>query len=151
MAAVITIRQSEGWPQTVEEFGRLVDATQNELVHFAFYRMGNRADAEDVVQDVYVQAFRDRTLRRHVTEVRQQFQERRTLEPQTHLCGRKTLLTSRRKKRLQQLLSNRPDATLKELGEQMDRPFRTSTVDLWLRKMGLTYKKNAPRFRTRSS
>ncbi|HEY1496234.1 MAG TPA: RNA polymerase sigma factor [Candidatus Solibacter sp.] len=70
MAAVITIRQSEGWPQTIEEFGRLVDATQDELVHFAFYRLGNQADAEDVVQDVYVQAFRDRALRRHVTEVR---------------------------------------------------------------------------------
>ena len=70
MAAVITIRQSAGWPQTIEEFGRLVDATQDELVHFAFYRLGNQADAEDVVQDVYVQAFRDRAMRRHVTEVR---------------------------------------------------------------------------------
>uniref|UniRef100_Q01V63 RNA polymerase, sigma-24 subunit, ECF subfamily n=1 Tax=Solibacter usitatus (strain Ellin6076) TaxID=234267 RepID=Q01V63_SOLUE len=70
MAAVIIIRQSSAWPQTIEEFGRLVDATQDELVHFAFYRLGNQADAEDVVQDVYVQAFRDRALRRHVTEVR---------------------------------------------------------------------------------
>jgi transposase len=85
-----------------------------------------------------------------VRRVRQQFHERGTLEPQTHLCGRKTLLTPRRKKRLEQLLSKRPDATLKELGQQMDRAFGTSTVDLWLHKMGLTYKKNAPRFRTRS-
>ena len=85
-----------------------------------------------------------------VRRVRQQFQERRTLEPQTHLCGRKTLLTPRRKKRLEQLLSKRSDATLKELGQQMDRPFGTSTVDLWLRKMGLTYKKNTSRLRTGS-
>lgn len=85
-----------------------------------------------------------------VRRVRQQFQERGTLKAQTHLCGRKTLLTPRRKKRLEQLLSQRPDATLKELGQQMDRPFGTSTVDLWLRKMGLTYKKNAPRLRARS-
>ena len=85
-----------------------------------------------------------------VRRVRQQFQERGTLQPQTHLCGRKTLLTPRRKKRLEQLLCQRPDATLKELGEEMDGPFGTSTVDLWLRKMGLTYKKNASGLRTRS-
>jgi transposase len=80
-----------------------------------------------------------------VRRVRQQFQERGTLDPQTYLCGRKTLLTSRRQGRLEKLLARRPDATLRELGQQMDRPFGTSTVDLWLRKLGLTYKKNAPR------
>ena len=42
---------------------------------------------------------------------------------------------------------NGADSTLRELGQQMDRPFRTSTVDLWVRKLGLTYKKNAPRLR----
>jgi transposase len=76
-----------------------------------------------------------------VRRVRQQFNERGTLEPQTRLCGRKTLLTTRRKKRLEKLLAKRPDSTLRELGQQMDRPFRTSTVDLWVRKLGLTYKK----------
>lgn len=86
-----------------------------------------------------------------VRRVRQQFQERRTLEPRTHLCGRKTLLTAQRKRRLEKLLTKRPDATLQELGQQMDRPFRTSTVDLWLRKLGLTYKKNALRLRTRAA
>src|SRR5580700_6603740 len=73
-----------------------------------------------------------------VRRVRQQSQERGTLEPRTHLCGRKTLLTARRKKRLEKLLAGRPDSTLRELGQQLDRPFRTSTVDLWLRKLGLT-------------
>ena len=34
-----------------------------------------------------------------VRRVRQRFRERRTLEPQTHLCGRKTLLTEERKQR----------------------------------------------------
>jgi transposase len=82
-----------------------------------------------------------------VRRVRQQFNERGTLEPQTHRCGRKTLLTRRRKKRLEKLLAKGPDSTLRELGQQMDRPFRTSTVDLWVRKLGLTYKKNAPRLR----
>ena len=86
-----------------------------------------------------------------VRRVRQQFRERGTLQPRTHLYGRKTLLTAQRQARLQQLVSRQPDATLAELGAQMDRPFRTSTVDLWLRKLGLTYKKNAVRCRTNPS
>ncbi len=69
-AAATTTWQIVSWPQTIDEFDRLVDATQDELVHFAFFRLGNQADAEDAVQDVYVQAFRDRAKRRHVAEVR---------------------------------------------------------------------------------
>jgi hypothetical protein len=34
-----------------------------------------------------------------VRRVRQQFRQRATLEPRTHLCGRKTLLTEERKQR----------------------------------------------------
>src|ERR1035437_9624344 len=84
-----------------------------------------------------------------VRRVRQQFKERGTLKPQTHLCGRKTLLTPGRKTRLQKLVDAQPDATLAELGARMDRPFRTSTMDLWLRQLGLTYKKNAARHRAK--
>jgi transposase len=84
-----------------------------------------------------------------VRRVRQQFKQRGTLQPQTHLCGRKTLLTDVRKVRLQKLVAAHPDATLAELGARLDRPFRTSTVDLWLRQLGLTYKKNAARRRTK--
>jgi transposase len=86
-----------------------------------------------------------------VRRVRQQFQARGTLEPQTHLCGRKTLLSARRQGRLEKLVARRPDATLRELGQGMDRPFGTSTVDLWLRKLGLTYKKNAARLGARAA
>ena len=86
-----------------------------------------------------------------VRRVRQQFKERGSLEPQTHLCGRKTLLTPERQDNLQKLVSTQPDATLAELGARLDRPFGTSTVDLWLRKMGLTYKKNALRRRAAPS
>ena len=82
-----------------------------------------------------------------VRRVRQHFKARGTLEPQTHLCGRKTLLTARRKTRLQKLVATQPDATLAELGTRLDRPFGTSTVDLWLRRLGLSYKKNAARRR----
>ena len=83
-----------------------------------------------------------------VRRVRQQFKQRGTLKPQTHLCGRKTLLTSKRKSRLEKLLAKHPDATLRELGQRMDRPFRTSTIDLGLGRLGLTYKKNVARRRT---
>jgi transposase len=83
-----------------------------------------------------------------VRRVRQQFELRGTLAPQTHLCGRKSLLTSSRKARLEKLVADQPDATLAELGQRLDRPFGTSTVDLWLRKLGLTCKKNAARRRT---
>jgi transposase len=83
-----------------------------------------------------------------VRRVRQQFRERGTLEPQTHRCGRKTLLTPRRQSRLQKLVAAHPDATLAELGARMDRPFGTSTMDLWLRRLGWTYKKNAACRRT---
>ena len=86
-----------------------------------------------------------------VRRVRQRFRERRTLEPRTHLCGRKTLLTAERKQRLQQLLAAQPDATLAELGAGLDRPFRTSTIDLWLRRLGWKFKKNSGRRRTRAS
>ena len=84
-----------------------------------------------------------------VAAVRQQFRQRGTLQPQTHLCGRSTLLTEERKERLQRLLSEQPDATLAELGTRMDRPFRTSTMDLWLRQLGWRYKKNSVRHRTK--
>ncbi len=78
-----------------------------------------------------------------VRRVRQRFKERGTLKPQTHRCGRKTLLTEARKVRLEQLLARRPDATLAELGAPFDRP--TSTMDLWLNRLGWSCKKNAAR------
>jgi transposase len=86
-----------------------------------------------------------------VRRVRQQFRERRTLKPQTHLCGRKTLLSEERKQRLQHLLSEQPDATLVELGARMERSFPTSTIDLWLRRLGWKFKKNSGRRRTRTA
>jgi transposase len=86
-----------------------------------------------------------------VRRVRQQYRQRRTLEPRTHLCGRKTLLTEERKQRLQHLLCEQPDATLAELGARMERSFRPSTIDLWLRRLGWKFKKNSGRRRTRTA
>jgi RNA polymerase sigma-70 factor (ECF subfamily) len=65
-----TAQQIEAWPQTIAEFERLVEVTQDDLVNFAFYQLGNQADAEDAVQDVYVQAYRDRAKRKKITDVR---------------------------------------------------------------------------------
>jgi transposase len=86
-----------------------------------------------------------------VRRVRQHFKARGTLQPQTHLCGRKTLLTAVRRARLQALVTEQPDATLAELGARLDRPFGTSTVDGWLRRLGLSSKKNAARRRAASA
>ena len=86
-----------------------------------------------------------------VRRVRQQFRLRRRLEPRTYLCGRKTLLTAERKQRLRQLLAAHPGATLAELGAGLDRPFRTSTIDLWLRRLDWGFKKNSGRRRTTTS
>jgi transposase len=80
-----------------------------------------------------------------VRRVRQHFKTRGTLEPQTHLCGRKTLLTARRRARLQTLVAQQPDATLAELGAHFQRP--PSTIALWLTRLGLSGKKNAARRR----
>jgi transposase len=86
-----------------------------------------------------------------VRRVRQQFQQRGTLEPRTHRSGRRTLLTEERQRRLEELLAEQPDVTLAELGARLDRRFRPSTVDLWLRRMGWKYKKNSGRRRTRTT
>lgn len=110
------------------------------IIHF--YEQGRSTREIALLFDLSVAAVR---------RVRQQFKARGTLNPQTYLCGRKTLLTEERKASLQKLVEAQPDATLAELGGRLDRPFRTSTIDLWLRKMGLTYKKNALRLRTTAS
>ncbi len=86
-----------------------------------------------------------------VRRVRQQFHQRGTLEPRSHRSGRRTLLTEQRKQRLEELLAEQPDATLAELGARLDRRFRPSTVDLWLRHMGWKYKKNSGRRRARAA
>lgn len=80
-----------------------------------------------------------------VRRVRQHYKTRGTLQPQTHRCGRKTLLTDTRKARLLQLLDQYPDATLAELAAPFKRP--TSTLDLWLTRLGWSCKKNIARQR----
>jgi len=50
----------EKWPQTVGEFEAMVERFQDRLVRYAFHRLGNREDAEEVVQEVFTRAFAGR-------------------------------------------------------------------------------------------
>jgi RNA polymerase sigma-70 factor, ECF subfamily len=61
--------EAQSWPQTIREFEALIERTEHRLVQFAFCRLQRREDAEDVVQEVYVQAFRDREKYRAVNGV----------------------------------------------------------------------------------
>lgn len=72
-----------------------------------------------------------------VRRVRQHFHERGTLVPQTHKCGRKGYLTPERQQLLRSLRAVHPDATLAELCRHMDIPIALSTMDAWLKKLGL--------------
>ena len=57
------------WPRTVAQFEALVEAVQDELVHFAFCRLRNLPDAEDAVQEVLIHAYMDRARHCAITQV----------------------------------------------------------------------------------
>ena len=45
------------WPQSPEDFEKLVEAYLQPLIQYAFHRLGNIHDAEDVVQEVFVRSY----------------------------------------------------------------------------------------------
>jgi RNA polymerase sigma-70 factor (ECF subfamily) len=47
----------ERWPRDAAEFEQFVEAYQGHLVRYALRRLRNNADAEDVVQDVFLRAY----------------------------------------------------------------------------------------------
>jgi hypothetical protein len=59
-AGPITPAPGRRWPGTIREFEELIEVLQHQLVQFAYCRLQSREDAEDVVQDVLLQAYRDR-------------------------------------------------------------------------------------------
>ena len=77
-----------------------------------------------------------------VRRVRQNHRERGTADPLLHLRGRKGKLTDPLKTQLNELVKNRPDATLNEIKKQLGLEVSLSTIDRWLRKLGLSFKKS---------
>jgi RNA polymerase sigma-70 factor (ECF subfamily) len=55
-----------GWPTTLRDYERLVEAFQDRLVRYAFRRLGSLHDAEDVAQEVLVRAYDSRAERSQV-------------------------------------------------------------------------------------
>lgn len=51
---------TSGWPQTPTEFEVLIDVFQDHLVRYAFCRLKDFYDAEDVVQEVFLKAYTHR-------------------------------------------------------------------------------------------
>lgn len=49
------------YPQTIKELEAFIDSYQNKLVHHAFYKLGSREEAEDVVQEVIIKMYKERT------------------------------------------------------------------------------------------
>lgn len=85
-----------------------------------------------------------------VRRVRQNYRERGTADPLLHLRGRKGKLTDELKTQLSDFVKNHPDATLAEIKQQLNLDVSISTVDRWLKKLGLSFKKSpsTPQSRT---
>jgi RNA polymerase sigma-70 factor (ECF subfamily) len=58
----------ERYPQTLAELGEFIRKNQNRLVRHAFFRLGNREEAEDVVQDVMIRIYQEKESRQHVEQ-----------------------------------------------------------------------------------
>ena len=57
------------WPQTAEEFEKLVDLCREALLNYACRRVRDRHATEDLVQQVFLKAFRVRRENQGVTKV----------------------------------------------------------------------------------
>ena len=77
-----------------------------------------------------------------VRRVRQNHRERGTADAMLHLRGRKGKLTDEIKTRLRQFVRDHPDATLAEIKERLGLDGSLSTIDRWLKKLGLSFKKS---------
>lgn len=62
----MNVTQNNKFPQTIQELELFIDCYQNKLVHHAFFRLGEKAEAEDVVQEVIIKMYRDREKHKEV-------------------------------------------------------------------------------------
>ena len=60
---------TSGWPQSPPEFEALIDVFQDQLVRYAFCRLRDVCDAEDVVQEVFLKAYTRREKLRNIYPV----------------------------------------------------------------------------------
>ncbi len=58
--------QNEKTYGRVRELETIVEREQDRMFRFAYMRVGNRADAEDIVQDVFLKLFRSEENLAHV-------------------------------------------------------------------------------------
>ena len=61
--------EQDSWPRTLDDLSRLVDAFQHRMVRYAFRRLGNLHEAEDVAQEVFVRFYADSLRRGEVIHV----------------------------------------------------------------------------------
>ncbi len=55
----------------VRELERIVEREQDRMFRFAYMRVGNKADAEDIVHDVFMKLFRSGESLAHIRNLRQ--------------------------------------------------------------------------------
>lgn len=77
-----------------------------------------------------------------VRRVRQNYRQRGTADPLLHLRGPKGKLTDELQARLRQFVTEHPDATLAEIKAQLELTVALSTIDRWLGKLELSFKKS---------
>jgi RNA polymerase sigma factor (sigma-70 family) len=58
----------EKFPQTLAELGEFIKKNQNRLVRHAFFKLGNREEAEDVVQEVMIRIYQERENKQHIEQ-----------------------------------------------------------------------------------
>ena len=56
------------FPQTVQELGEFIKKNQDRLVRHAYFRLGSREEAEDVVQDVIIRIYQEREAKQHIEQ-----------------------------------------------------------------------------------